>query len=378
MTLSEFMAEHLDAVLAEWDAYAKTMTPAADEMTFKARRDHAEEMLRAIVLDVQSSQSAQERHEKSLGQEDDATTTSAASQHGALRHASQFTLLQLSSEFRALRATVLRLWLPHVRSSPQTLYEVVRFNEAIDQALAESIVTFSARADAAGNLFVAILGHDLRGPLATVTLAGNLLSIADLPAAKVASTGASIKRAARQMTSMVDDLLGFARTRLGGGLVITPRQGDALVVCEAAVADASAMHPGSQFVFESSGPLEGWFDDVRLHQLLVNLLGNAGQHGTRGRPVRIAADGTEEHIRISVINEGPGIPAQFLERIFEPLVQLPAGSPSDETSRTSLGLGLHVAREIATGHGGSISVRSSDAEGTCFEVSLPRAIGTAG
>ena len=133
----------MEPILECWDEYARTMKPAADEMSLQALRDHSEAMLRAVAADIEVPQSKREQFEKSQGDSDE-DRTSAASEHGHLRHASNFTLIQLSSEFRALRASVLRLWLKQVEQvTPEVLEDVIRFNEAIDQALAESIVTYS-------------------------------------------------------------------------------------------------------------------------------------------------------------------------------------------------------------------------------------------
>ena len=124
-------------------------------MTLLQLRDHAEAILRSIALDIDSRQSNSEQYEKSRGNSPgEGVASSAASIHGTQRHQNNFTLLQLSAEFRALRATVLRLWLPRVNAlSADTIREMIRFNEGIDQALAESIVTYSARADHTRELF---------------------------------------------------------------------------------------------------------------------------------------------------------------------------------------------------------------------------------
>ena len=176
MRLATFIAAHTGEILAEWDRYALTMTPAADDMSLQDLRDHAESMLREISRDIGSTQTDAEQLQKSQGTEDNCLS-SPASRHGHKRHADNFTLLQLSAEFRALRATVLRMWLPLIaNNTSETLDDVVRFNEAIDQAFAESIVTYSNRTERTRDMYDAILGHDLRGPLATMSNAGILLA----------------------------------------------------------------------------------------------------------------------------------------------------------------------------------------------------------
>ncbi|MFC0131868.1 two-component sensor histidine kinase [Massilia eurypsychrophila] len=374
MTLTAFITDHMDTILSEWEAFAGTLEPAASQMTALALRDHAKGILQAIALDIATRQNPAEQLEKSQGRapDDDATIESAASIHGALRHDSNFSLIQLSAEFRALRATVLRLWLPQVSAmSASTTNDMVRFNEAIDQALAESVVTYSARADHTRELFLAVLGHDLRAPLSTLSMAGQLLTSEQTPASQVGPIGLRVERASRLMTLMVDDLIGYTRTQLGAGMPTIPGAADVREIFHAAVEDASATHPGSQFDVELTGDLTGVFDAVRLHQLSTNLLVNAAQYGGKDTPVTVRARADVDTVTIEVNNRGETIPPASLQSIFRPLIQLPAES-GDERPRTSLGLGLFIAREIAIAHGGSIVVSSSDASGTTFTVRLPR------
>ena len=362
----------MDQILACWDEYAGTMTPAADQMSLHALRDHSEAMLRAVALDIDSPQTGREQLDKSLGEATEDVSNSAASEHGHLRHASNFTLIQLSSEFRALRASVLRLWLQQVdRVTPSVLDEVIRFNEAIDQALAESIVTYSDRATHSRDMFDAILGHDLRGPLSAMSLAGELLQRGDMPASKAVALGGRIRSSALYMSSMVSDMLEFARIRLGqASLPVQAEVANIESVCAGAIADAAAMHPGSHFELHVEGRPEAWIDANRMRQLLMNLLGNAGQHGTRGRPVKLFATADEVQTTFRVVNEGPDIPQDLLHTIFEPMVRLEATDEVSTHRTTSLGLGLHIAREIAVSHGGSLGARS-EAQVTTFTVRVP-------
>ncbi|TXK62222.1 sensor histidine kinase [Alkalisalibacterium limincola] len=378
MKLSEFLTAHMQEILAEWDDYAERMTPAADDMTARELRDHAAQMLQAIAVQLDSPQPVPDVAE--AGEADGAAKAggeipeSPAAKHGALRQEHRFTLLQLSSEFRTLRATILKLWLPHVRNLPESLASVVRFNEAVDQALAESIVTYSERAQAEHDLFIAILGHDLRGPLATMTMAGGLLREPGLSVKRAGVLGGSVATAASQMTSMVNDLLGLARSRLSCGMPIAREPVDALRVCEAAIADAAAMYPDCEFVLPDRPSLPGRFDAVRLQQLVTNLLVNAAQHGARHCPVQLVTAGDATTVTLRVTNTGTPIPVESLECIFDPMRRLGevSGHVVEAGARTSLGLGLFIAREIALGHGGRIAVTSNESEGTSFVVTLPR------
>ncbi|MEO7497378.1 MAG: sensor histidine kinase [Massilia sp.] len=374
MRLSAFIRAHMTEILAEWTAFAEKTAPVGGQMSHLALTDHAEAILCAVAIDIETHQSRQQQYEKSQGEEDDAgEIESAAATHGRLRQASNFSLLQLSSEFRALRATVLRLWLPHVRHmSETTAYEMIRFNEAIDQALAESIVTFSARANRTRDLFLAVLGHDLRAPLANITLVGDMLSRNNLAPADVLALGEKTKRSAILMSAMVTDLLGFTRQQMGAGMPVVRARVDVEEVCQAAAADARAMYPNNMIVFHSSGQLWGSFDKIRLQQLVTNLLINAAQYSARGREVTLEATGLDEEIVINVTNVGTVIPQAALKTIFQPLVQLDPDSDVEARPRTSLGLGLFIAQATATAHDGTIAVTSSAAGGTVFSVKLPR------
>jgi signal transduction histidine kinase len=375
MRLHLFIERHMDEILAEWVAFARTLDSGTEEMTLLQLRDHAEAILRSIAAGIDSRQTSSEQYQKSRGNSpDEGSASSAASIHGTQRHQVKFTLPQLSAEFRALRASVLRLWLPRVDAlSADTIREMIRFNEGIDQALAESIGTFLERSDQARELFLAILGHDLRAPLATLTASGAILARPDLPPADAQMTVARVRRSTLLMSHMVDDLIGYTRTALGSGMPIALAPTDVGAVCRSAIEDAHSTFPVSQFDLSSKGELSGMFDNVRLHQLFTNLLVNAAKHGTAGGQVRVHAAGLPEWIRVDVNNRGPAIPRGAWREIFEPLVQLSGGSSEEHSDRrTSLGLGLYVAREIATLHGGSIEVDSSDESGTTFRVCLPR------
>jgi len=374
MKLYYFITKRMDDILAEWERFAHTVSGNAREQPDLVLRDHAREILQAIAVDIETLQNPEQQQLKSQGLAPGLySQRSAASIHGALRQAGDFSLLQVSAEYRALRATVLRLWLPEVTAmSGEAMQQMVRFNEAIDQALSESILTFSARADHTRELFLAILGHDLRAPLSNMGLAGDLLIRATLSPEKNVELGARVKRSARMMNCMVDDLLGYTRTQLGNGMPTLRLPIDLREVFRSVVEEAGAMHPAMQFQLHAEGDMHGSFDAVRLHQLFSNLLLNAAQYGTPDRPVSIAARSAEGNIMVSVKNYGSEIPFESLQSIFKPLVQLPTESGSDGRPRTSLGLGLFIAREVALAHGGSIKVESDVESGTIFTVTLPR------
>jgi hypothetical protein len=175
------------------------------------------------------------------------------------------------------------------------------------------------------------------------------------------------------MDAMIKDLLEYTKTRLGRGIPIARKACDVGRLCEAAIEEMRSGHPGRAFRLGLSGELSGAFDGARLEQVLANLLNNAVQHGAKDSPVILEAEGGRDAISLRVKNYGPAIPADALQVIFDPLVQMPArASAPEEPPSTNLGLGLYIARHIVLGHGGTLEAESSEAEGTIFTARLPR------
>ena len=361
LQLSGFIDQHMDEIVAEWEAFAHTLLPAAATMTSLALRDHARPILQAIAREIQSDKV-----------QDKSTGGTAATTHGALRHLSGFNLLQLGSEYRALRASVIKLWRSHLAKEHHgALDDLARFNESVDQALAESIASYADELARSRDTFLAILGHDLRSPLAAVSMSGHYLSNAGLLGGKQELQAvARIQRGAAKMDAMIRDLLEYTKTRLGRGIPVVRAACNIGRICEGVVEEMRSGHPGRVFRLGISGELDGLFDSARLEQVFGNLLNNAVQHGAEDSPVILEAHGAPDAISVQVTNYGPAIPADALQVIFNPLVQVP--TTGDERNSGSLGLGLFIARNIVQGHGGTLEVESSDAGGTVFTARLPR------
>ena len=375
MKLSTFITAHLENILCEWDIFARTLFPASPTPPQNLLRDHGREILQEIVVDLDTHQTAEQQTEKSKGQADEEVNKkSAAAIHGTLRQASGFTLTQLTAEYRALRATVFRLWMPYMQQHTQeSAADMIRFNEAIDQALAESVVTYSENSDRTRDTFLAILGHDLRSPLFTMKLAGSYLMRPAIGTEGTREMGARVARSAASMTAMVNDLLEYARTQLGSGIPLTLLPENMTGICQAALDDAQAGYPDCPFELEAFGDLSGTFDRARLQQLFSNLLNNAAQYRDDTRAVTITALGEADSITVQVCNHGPVIPAQSLQAIFDPLVQLSVNAGEQQGApSSSMGLGLFIAREITSAHGGTITATSNQESGTVFTVKLPR------
>src|SRR5687767_6851006 len=300
LPLSRFIEQHMDRIVAEWEAFAHTLLPAAATMTSLALRDHARPILQAIAREIQSDQV-----------QDKSSEGTAATAHGALRHLSGFDLLQLGSEYRALRASVIKLWRSHLaREHHGALDDLTRFNEAVDQALAESIASYAEELARSRDTFLAILGHDLRSPLTAVAMSGHYLSRAGLHGGKQGVQAvARIQRGAARMDAMIRDLLEYTRTRLGRGVPIVREACNIGRICEAAIEEMRSGHPERAFHLRRSGDLGGSFDGARLEQVIGNLLNNAVQHGAADSAVILEAQGESDTISVRVTNHGPPISA---------------------------------------------------------------------
>jgi signal transduction histidine kinase len=290
--------------------------------------------------------------------------------HAGTRLAAGFKLNEVMAEYRALRASVVRLWVNSIAGAePGTLDELARFNDALDEALADAIGHFSEALDRSRELFMGVLGHDLRTPLHVILQSAESLNrpTRRSPAELIGF----ILESARHMQRMIEDLLDVSRTRLGGSLPLEPASTDLAAICNQTLRELRALHPKTSLLTTLGGDLSGVWDAARLEQLLTNLVRNAIQHGDATKPVTISAKGEDERIILKVHNEGDPIPAAARARLFEPLFRGDAAKGAGKQGR-SMGLGLYIAGTIAEAHGGSIEVESSRKSGTCFTVSLPR------
>lgn len=292
-----------------------------------------------------------------------------------------FSIDEMVSEYRALRASVLRLWGKTADKVVQSdLDDMTRFNEAVDQALAESVSRYGAMVKQSQNLFLAILGHDLRNPLGAIIMSADYLMRVDpkIQSDQYARVASQILNSGERMREMVNDLLDFTRTHFGSGIPITPAATDLAVVCQNVVEKMRACHPTRTIILDAANGLDSLSDSSRIGQMLSNLIGNALQHGFWTTPVHVTARCDADNILLTVHNDGEVIPLTEIEHIFNPLMRYSAAAltrpDSDDNPGHGLGLGLYIAREIVIAHGGTIDVHSTAEAGTTFTVRLPRRV----
>jgi len=372
MRLADFILANIERILVDWVSFARTITP---EKNLAILRDHAAEILRATAQDMTAPQTDEQSSDKSKGEGDSGKASQlldrASADHAIQRVASGFDMMELMSEYRALRASVVRLWRESLPDPLwQNLDDLTRFNEAIDQSVAEAVQSYTERVDESREMFLAILGHDLRNPLASMKLTSFLLG---------QNTGLdteSLKRvqemanSAEQMDRMVHDLLDYAITRMGQSIPIFRAEMNLETLCRSIAAEMQSAHPSRTIRVTSQGDLSGMWDSQRLWQVVSNLLGNAMQFGADRTPVDITVTGEASEVLINVHSEGDPIPPEKLPSLFHPM-----SSRADHTIAFrpgSIGLGLYIVCEIVTAHAGSVKVQSSLEGGTDFTVRLPR------
>ncbi len=243
----------------------------------------------------------------------------------------------------------------------------VRTEQRLAEALERETVARaeSERAARLNELFVAILGHDLRNPMGAIVMGANLL-LRSVGSEKDLNVTRRIAASAERMARMINQLLDFTRIRIGGGLALNRERVDLRALCRRVIEELETAHPECKLSLDVQGEeTSGEWDSDRILQALSNLVGNAVEHGTINRPVRLRVEGHRNSVSVMVQNEG-AVPPALLPVLFDPF----RGSRSSE--RKGLGIGLFITQQIVVAHGGTVDVSSSETEGTTFRVDLPR------
>jgi signal transduction histidine kinase len=369
--LADFIHDNTKSIVSEWEIFARTLTPAANTMTSLALRDHIQEILAFIVSDIKSSQTSEEQFEKSHGEKEKNTATTAAETHAALRLISGFDIDQMVSEYRALRASVIKLWgKAHTHINNIDLIDLTRFNESIDQVLAESVSHYTKKVNHSKDLFIGILSHDLRNPLGAISGSAHLmLNIGDLNQ-KSTMLATQIAESTSRITEIVNDLLDITRARFGSGLPVMRVPMDMEFVSKQLIDEMRIAFPERTIKLDVSGDLKGEWDKTRIGQVFSNLIGNALQYSFRDSPISVTVKGSDEDVLLSVHNEGVPIPPDKMAVLFNSLTR--ATGDEQNPGSINLGLGLYITKDIVVSHGGTIDVTSTEKEGTTFTARFPK------
>lgn len=375
MRLSQFIRHNQEAITIQWIEFAKTASPASRHMTVAEMRDHINEILTFIANDIETPQTEKQQIIKSHGDkpEEHSDEDSAAETHAILRLEDGFDIDQMVSEYRALRASIIKLWRAENENvSTQDMEDIIRFNEAVDQTIAESVSRYTKRIDHSRNMFLGILGHDLTNPIGAASMCGQIMIAKGTLDPKMRILAAQIIDSTARANIIISDLLDFTRAGIGSGLNVVKVKDDMRQTAQRLVDEMLALSRNREINLNIKGITSGEWDVARIGQLFSNLIGNALQYSYEGTPINITVDGTDrDEIKLMFQNEGIPIPSDKMARIFDALTR--ATSEGEERiGATNLGLGLYITREIVTSHKGNISVTSSKEGGTTFTVALPR------
>ena len=369
MRLPDFIQANMQRILDDAVDFAITQAPEGAQLNHKRLRNDIPLILRDIVADLRTPQSAAEQRDKAQGRTAHATSPeSAASSHGRSRADDGFGVNQMIAEYRALRASVLRLWAADQALSGDAIDDMMRFNEAIDQAVAESLLEFSRTVESWRNVFLGALGHDLRGPLAAVVGTAELLADT-AQGTPHAHQAARILSGGQHLSRLVDGLLDYSKSTLGAGM---PLHRIACDLGEAVAAELDLLRaalPEAPLRLQVQGATHRYFDDARIREAVHNLVTNAVKYGERAAPIDVALTGDARSVRIAVSNAGQPLSSDALHALFDPLRR--GSLPAHKGEHASLGLGLFLVREIAIAHGGDVAAHVDEGV-TTFVIHLPR------
>jgi len=366
---ADFIERHSETIIEHAITFAKTVeigTPMDDV----ALRDHLPEIVAAIVADLRTPQTTAEEIEKSEGRAPAPIghPRSAAGTHALHRAHSGYSISNLVSEYRALRASVLRLWAATPDRQSTFVEEVTRFNEAIDEAIAESVSHYAVEVERWRNIFLGVLGHDLRTPLSAIVMTSQMIAHMKVDA-PVATAAQRLIRSGARMRELLDKLLVYSRAQMGMGFEVEKADVDLARECRDEIELLQSSMPGTRIHFEAPESLRGMFDAGHIREALANLVVNAQKYGTPGGEIRVELREGENSAELEVGNAGDAIPRETLDLMFEPLRR--GGVSGGEAEQASLGLGLFIVSQIAQAHDGTI--RAESAEGTTtFKLHLPR------
>ena len=397
MRLADFILANVEPILVEWESFARGIWPNGATADPAEMRDEAEDILRETAVDMQSLQTGAQQAEKSKGagrpRHEGGGLTRASSSHGTGRVASGFDLWAVVAEYRALRASVLRLWR---ESEPgpdlRDLDDVTRFNESMDQSLTHAIRGYAEQVDRdreallaneqasrreaeaanrAKDVFLATLSHEMRTPLNAIVGWLSILRHEDAETRHFQEGLKVIERNTMAQVQLIDDVLDVSRI-VSGKLRIDIRACQLADVINAGVnvVRTAAVARGITLDVQLDPAVSGaWCDSVRIQQVVWNLVSNAVKFTPKGGRVDVTLSREKSSFQIQVSDTGQGISPELLPHIFDRFRQ------ADSSTRrrfAGLGLGLSIVKYIVEAHGGTVEVTSSgEGKGSTFTVRLP-------
>jgi signal transduction histidine kinase/CheY-like chemotaxis protein len=400
--LADFILANVEPILVEWESFARGIWPKGAAADPAELRNEAGGILRATAVDMQSDQTGQEQAEKSKGKSrhdgDGNDLTRASASHGRGRVVSGFELSGVIAEYRALRASVLRLWQDSQPLAAECdLDDVTRFNESMDQSLMHAVRCFAEQveqdraalvaneqaarreaeaANRAKDLFLATLSHEMRTPLNAIVGWLSILRHEDAHASHFQEGLKVIERNTKAQVQLIDDLLDVSRI-VSGKLRVDIQRCELADVINAGVNATRTAADARDITLDvrlDSAASDAPCDGVRIQQVVWNLVSNAIKFSPNGGHVYVTLSREASGFQIQVSDTGQGISAELLPHVFDRFRQ------ADSSMRrrfAGLGLGLSIVKHIVEAHGGTVEATSpGEGKGSTFTVRLPvRAVG---
>jgi signal transduction histidine kinase/ActR/RegA family two-component response regulator len=396
MRLADFILENIEPILAEWEVFARSIWPGAatDPATL---RDDAEEILYATASDMKSDETAEQRDNKSKGAgragEESGRVDRASEKHGAGRVGSGFDLWAVVAEYRALRASVIRLWR---NSGPnpdlRDLDDLTRFNESMDQSLTEAVRSYTEQvkrdreallgneqaarreaetANRAKDLFLATLSHEMRTPLNAIVGWMSILRAKRYEDEDLTEGLGVIERNTKAQVQLIEDVLDVSRI-VSGKMRLEIRPCELREIINAGI---DVVRPAAEArniaidVHLDPTASRAACDATRLQQVVWNLVSNAIKFTPKGGKIAVRLAREKSSLRIDVSDNGQGINPELLPYVFDRFRQ------ADSSSRRKfggLGLGLSIVKHLVEMHGGTVEAQSGgEGLGSIFIVRLP-------
>jgi len=355
--VSAFLRSRGDAIIKTWLGRIRRDVDETKKLSRPALIDHLPEFLPALADWIDGDVIGSRRGFERL-----------ADGHALQRLGFGITLEALTEEYAVLREVILE----HLLQLPTTdtiREQLVRFNIGMDRAVNDAVQRYARRRDEIRERFIGILGHDLRSPISAIAMAAEAIVRDEESAPRYLTLAARILRGTARMQEMVEQLLAFAQGHLGGGIPAEPVPGDMGDLARGAFDEVSTAFPDRDVQLVATGDLRGAWDPARVHQALINLIGNAINHGEDPVEVSVRADG-DGFVITEVTNGGSPIPRDALATLFDPFRR---AVDDARPRKAGLGLGLFIVNQIALAHGATIDV-SSDGSGTRFTLRWPRTL----
>ena len=376
MKLSDFIRSHTNEIVQEWENFARTCLPAAGTMDDARLRDHVVELVAFIADDMDSPQSYFEQAEKGQGRGPGSGADTEAETHAILRAADGFTIDQVMGEFRASRASILRLRTKEPATQSEVV-EITRFNESIDQMLSELVARHTKiiadelrQASREKDEFISTLSHELRSPVGAISTCSQILKGNGTNDPTVARVSDILARQTGHLARLLDDLLDVAR--ISRKRMLLKLDTTDIRTCVQDAVDANSQLVGQKGqaigVDMPSQPVSMRADCTRLAQVISNLVNNAAKYSPTGSTIKVSLTLETDHAVIDVSDNGVGIEPGLLSHLFDAFHD---NHPGDLATQ-GLGIGLWLSRQLIEMHGGTITAQSEGrGAGARFRIKLP-------